>query len=204
MSTRTLAVLSAGLSQPSSSRLLADRLAAATQERLAAEGIAIKVEVFELRDSAHDVVNNMLTGFAAPSLRAILETVTGADGIIAVTPIFNTSYSGLFKSFLDVMPDDSLVDKPVMVAATGGTARHSLALEYALRPMFAYLRAAVTPTAVFASSDDWGGDSAEGTLHRRIQRASGELADQIRRREPASPIDPFALTTSFDQLLAGD
>jgi FMN reductase len=206
---RTLAVVCAGLSQPSSTRLLAERLAEATRRRLATDGVAIDVEVFDLRDHAHDVVNNLLTGFASPGLRAVIDTVAGADGLIAVTPIFNASYSGLFKSFLDVMPDISLVDKPVLVAATGGTARHSLALEYAVRPMFAYLRAAVTPTAVFASSEDWGGEvradeAAEGSLHRRVLRAAGELADQIRRREPVTPVDPFTLTTSFEQLLAGD
>ncbi|MGS2617021.1 FMN reductase [Micromonospora sp. LZ34] len=202
MSRRTLAVVSAGLSQPSSTRLLADQLAAATRDGLVARGEEVDVHPIDLREHAHDVVNHLLTGFPSESLRAVLDTVTGADGLIAVTPIFNASYNGLFKSFFDLVDAEALVDRPVLVAATGGTARHSLALEHALRPLFAYLHAVVVPTAVFAAPEDWSGGSADGALRRRIDRAAGELADQIHRR-PAStgPADPFALTTSFEDLL---
>ncbi|MCX4473124.1 NAD(P)H-dependent FAD/FMN reductase [Micromonospora sp. MW-13] len=203
MSRRTLAVVSAGLSQPSSTRLLADQLAAATRDELVRAGGEVELRPIDLRDHAHDVVNNLLTGFPPPALRQALDAVAGADGIVAVTPIFNGSYTGLFKSFFDVLDAGSLVDRPVLIAATGGTARHSLALEHALRPMFAYLRAVVVPTAVFAAPEDWSGGTAEGALRARVVRAGGELADQVRRRPTAAPPDPFALTTSFDQLLAG-
>jgi FMN reductase len=189
---RSLVVITAGLSQPSSTRLLADRLAAATVADL-----DLEVTVIELRDLAHDITNHLLTGFPPAALRAALDTVAAADGLIAVTPIFTASYSGLFKSFVDVIDKDALVDKPVLLAATGGTARHSLALEHELRPLFAYLRAATVPTAVYAASEDWGGE-----LAGRIDRAAAELAREISRREPAVVTDPFALTTSFEDLLA--
>ncbi|MER7459356.1 FMN reductase [Micromonospora sp. NPDC126480] len=204
MSARSLAVVSAGLSQPSSTRLLADQIAAATRDELARHGETVEVRAVELREHAHDIVNHLLTGFPSPALREVLDTVTGADGLIAVTPIFNASYNGLFKSFFDLIDADALTDRPVLVAATGGTARHSLALEHALRPMFAYLRAVVVPTAVFAAPEDWSGGTADGALRRRIERAGAELAEQVRRR-PAStgPADPFALTGSFEDLLGG-
>jgi FMN reductase len=204
MSARTLAVVSAGLSQPSSTRLLAEQLAAATRQELDGPDVQLDTHVFDLRDHAHDIMNNLLTGFAPPGLRPVVDAVTGADALIAVTPIFNASYSGLFKCFFDVITDGSLVGKPVLIGATGGTARHSLALEHAVRPMFVYLRALVVPTAVFAAPEDWAGGSTEASLGRRIQRSAGELAEQIRRREPAKPVDPFSLTTSFEQLLHGD
>src|SRR3712207_5741319 len=130
MSTRTIAVVTAGLSQPSSTRLLADRLAQATGEELAARGVTADVRTIELRDIAHDVVNMMLTGFPSAALKDVLDTVTGADGVIAVTPLFTTTYSGLFKSFVDILDKDSLTGMPVLLGATGGTPRHSLALEY--------------------------------------------------------------------------
>ena len=123
--------------------------------------------------------------------------------LITVTPIFNASYSGLFKSFFDVVEKDALNDKPVLLAATGGTARHSLALEHAVRPMFGYLRAVTVATAVFAASQDWGGDEADGHLRGRIDRAAAELAREIARRDPVTASDPFALTASFEDLLAG-
>ncbi|UQU61313.1 FMN reductase [Couchioplanes caeruleus] len=201
MTQRTLVVVTAGLSQPSSTRLLADQLSAAAVERAAALGAGLTVRVVELRDVAHDLMDHLLTGFPPAALREALDAVAAADGLIAVTPIFNASYSGLFKSFFDVVGKDALQDKPVLLAATGGTARHSLALEHALRPMFAYLRAATVATSVFAASEDWGG---EDELRTRIDRAAAELAREIERREPAQVTDPFALTTSFEELLAGN
>ncbi|MCA0145160.1 FMN reductase [Blastococcus sp. LR1] len=205
MSTRTLAVVSAGLSNPSSTRLLADRLTAAAQAALTGRGITATVEVVELRKHARDLADNLLTGFPNESLRGAVDTVVGADGLIAVTPVFSASYSGLFKTFFDVLDKDSLTGKPVLLGATAGTARHSLVLEHAMRPLFSYLRATVAPTAVFAASEDWaGGDSGTPALTGRVRRAAEELADLVAGRPPAAPADPFAdPTTSFEDLLKG-
>ena len=201
MSTRTLAVVSAGLSVPSSTRLLADRLAGATVEALRERGVDATVEFVELREHARDLADNLVTGFANTSLREALDTVTGADGLIAVTPIFSASYSGLFKTFFDVVEKDALSGKPVLLGATAGTARHSLALEHALRPLFAYLRTIVVPTAVFAAAEDWGATNRD--LVRRIERAAGELADLVARRPAAVAADPFATATPFEAVLRG-
>ncbi|KAK1184693.1 FMN reductase [Streptomyces sp. NBS 14/10] len=200
-----LAVVSAGLSVPSSTRLLADRLAEATRQRLAADGHEVEVHVVELRDLAGDIANNMVAGFPSGALEEAIETVTGADGLIAVTPVFSASYSGLFKSFFDVIDNTALAGKPVLAAATGGTARHSLALEHALRPLFAYLRAIVLPTAVYAASEDWGGsgDPLTDTLPTRIDRAAGELADLVGgRRGAAAPEAEAETVVPFEQQLA--
>ena len=196
MTTRTLAVVSAGLSVPSSTRLLADRLTTATVDALRQRGVEATVEVVELREHARVLADNLVTGFPSGSLRAALDTVTGADGLIAVTPIFSASYSGLFKTFFDVVDKDALTGRPVLLGATAGTARHSLALEHALRPLFAYLRAIVAPTGVFAATDDWG--DADTGLVERI-----ELADLVAQRAPAAPTDPFADPTPFETLLRG-
>ncbi|MEU1090795.1 CE1759 family FMN reductase [Streptomyces sp. NPDC005892] len=175
-----LVVVSAGLTSPSSTRLLADRLAAATQDALAGRA-AVEVRTVELRDLATEIAQHFVTGFPSARLAAALDAVAAADGLIAVTPVFSASYSGLFKSFFDVIDKDALTGKPVLVGATGGTARHSLVTEHALRPLFAYLRALVLPTAVYAASEDWG----EEGLARRIVRAGGELARSTAADEPA-------------------
>ncbi|MCF6743799.1 NADPH-dependent FMN reductase [Blastococcus sp. KM273128] len=205
MSTRTLAVVSAGLSTPSSTRLLADRLTGATVAALRERGVAATVEVVELRQHARDLADNLTTGFANQALRGAVDTVVGADGLIAVTPIFSASYSGLFKTFVDVLEKDALTGKPVLLGATAGTARHSLALEHAMRPLFAYLRATVVPTAVFAAAEDWaGGEQGSPALTSRVHRAAGELADLVAGRPPAAPADPFADPAgSFEDLLRG-
>ena len=134
--TSRIVTVSAGLSVPSSTRLLADSLGAATERALSAQGQASAVEVVELRDLAHLITDNQLTGFPTGALSEAVRRVAEADAVIAVTPVFSASYSGLFKSFFDVLEEGALAGKPVLVAATAGTARHSLVLDYAMRPLF--------------------------------------------------------------------
>jgi FMN reductase len=204
---RKLVVVSAGLGQPSSTRLLADRLTEATVSRLkdpsAGPGAQCEVDVtvIELRELAHDITNNLLTGFAGPKLQEALDALSEADGLIAVTPIFTTSYSGLFKSFMDVVDTTALTDLPVLIGATGGTERHSMALDYAMRPLFTYLHAVVLPTAVYAASSDWGNDPSTGSgnaLSDRIGRAASELAALVRVSDRSGRVrDPFELPVGF-------
>ncbi len=209
-SPRRIAVIAAGLSNPSSTRMLADRLAAATAKELGERGIEASFDVFELRDYAHDITNNLLTGFAPPALESMINTVVSADAVIAVTPIFSTSYSGLFKSFIDVIDPDALTGKPVLIGANAGTARHSLAIDYAIRPLFTYLHAEPVPTGVFAASSDWGAAADEvAPLGARVERGARELAEAVVRRAPAASSDPFDPANylgegrSFGHLLGG-
>ena len=130
----------------------------------------------ELRDVAHELTDHLLTGFPGPTLAAAIDAVRRADGLIVVTPVFSASYSGLFKTFFDVLEEGTLDGKPVLVAATAGTARHSLVLEHALRPLFSYLHAVVVPTGVFAATEDFGNrglDARDRTSRRRALRTHG-------------------------------
>jgi FMN reductase len=198
--TRRIAVVTAGLSQPSSTRLLADRLAAAVDRALRLHDETVEVEVVELRTLAHDLTDNLLTGFPSEALAAAIGTVTRADGLVAVTPVFSASYSGLFKTFFDVLDKDALAGKPVLAAATAGTARHSLVIDFAMRPLFTYLHALVVPTGVFAASEDFG-SSAGGALSERVDRAARELADLVVGSHVSGPVDPFENPTPFEDLL---
>lgn len=210
MSERRIAVVSAGLSNPSSTRMLADRLLAATARELGERDIQVSADTFELRDYAHDITNNLLTGFAPTPLESMINAVVSADALIAVTPIFSTSYSGLFKSFIDVLDPDALRGTPVLIGANAGTPRHSLAIDYAIRPLFAYLHADAMSTGVFAASSDWGGTGDEvAPLSARIDKGARELAEAIARRDPAVSADPFDPANylgegrSFGHLLGG-
>ncbi len=201
--THSIVVITAGLSQPSSSRLLADQLSAATVRSLDLLGEDVRVEVIELRTVAHAITDNLLTGFASGPLTEAVDLVRDADALIAVTPIFSASYSGLFKSFFDVLDGGVLDGKPVLLGATAGTARHSLAIDFAMRPLFAYLRAQVMPTAVFAASEDFGSFAA-GSLAERVDRAGLELANRLTsRRIRRDTVDPFLDPIPFEELLAG-
>ncbi|MFC4784989.1 FMN reductase [Nocardioides sp. MAHUQ-72] len=196
-----IAVVSAGLGLPSATRLLADRLADATSEAL---GGRAHVDVIELRPLAHALADHLLTGFPSGELAEAIETVRRADGLIAVSPVFSASYSGLFKTFFDVLDPGLLDGKPVLVAATAGSARHSLVLEHALRPLFSYLHAVVVPTGVFAATEDFG-STDDGRLAHRVERAAGELAGLVLGRRglhvvPAEP-DELEDPVPFDELL---
>jgi FMN reductase len=171
-----LTIVSGGLRMPSSTRLLADRLAASATKQLSEQGFSVSTRVVELRPLARSIADAMTTGFANTELEEAFETVASADGLVAVTPAFNASFGGLFKSFFDVLPEETLTDMPVLIGATGGTERHSLVLEHALRPLFSYLRAIVSPTGVYAATDDFGASSDEGTLVDRVDRAGADFA----------------------------
>lgn len=207
---RRIAVVSGGLGQPSTTRLLADRMSAAVERALRAEGHEVVVDVVDLREHAQDLTTMLLTGFPSAPLKAALDTVATADGLVAVTPIFSGSYSGLFKTFFDVLEDGALDGMPALVGATAGTARHSLAVDHAIRPLLTYLHAFVVPTGVFGATEDFGrstGSTSEDVvpLGARIDRGARELAGLVAARPPrgAAPADPFALTVDFEDLLRG-
>ena len=205
MTTRRIVVVSAGLSTPSSTRQLADRLAADAVDILQERGVEVEVKTFELRDLAHDITNHLLMGFAPPKLEEALDAVSRADGLIAVTPIFTTSYAGLFKSFIDVIDPQALTDLPVLIGATGGTPRHSLAIDYAIRPVFTYLHAIPVTTGVFAATGDWGG-AGDGvrSLPDRVFRGAREFADLVERTDRSELVsDPFNLDRPMGHLVGG-
>src|SRR6476620_10676750 len=201
--TRRITVLSAGLGVPSSSRLLADQLAASAERQLTTAGYAVTVDVVELRDLAVEIANNFVTGYAAPRLAEVIAGVEASDGIIAVSPVFSASYSGLFKSFIDVLDPKALDGKAVLLGATGGTDRHQMVLDYAMRPLFTYLRTRIAATAVFAGPQDWGNNDDGGSpLSVRVDRAAGEFVALLQDSGPQQK--PVALESlPFEQLLAG-
>jgi FMN reductase len=171
-----LVVVSAGVSDPSSSRLLADRIAGKSLELLRASGATATGSVVELSPLAVEIARATVSGFASEPLQAAIERLATADAVVVATPIYKAGISGLFKSFVDVLDNDLLVAKPVVLAATAGTSRHALVIDEQLRPLFAYLRALVLPTSVFAGPEDW----AAPELRERIERAATELKVIVR------------------------
>ncbi|QIK72356.1 NADPH-dependent FMN reductase [Propioniciclava coleopterorum] len=191
-----LLVISAGMGVPSSTRLLGDRLAGATNEAAAAP---LEVRTLELRDLAVDLAHHYTSHIASPALREAFDLVGRAAGVIAVTPVLNAGVNGLFKLFFDLLDEGVLAGRPVLMAATGGTARHSLAIDNAMLPLFFYLKAAVSPTAVFAATDDWG--SPDSGLSRRIAAAGADFAALVASRPATDYADEFADVPDFASLL---
>jgi FMN reductase len=169
---RRVIVISAGTGEPSSTRMLADRIAQRTLAVLRETGIDASAGVIELAPLAVDIASATVAGFPSEQLQTAIEQIAGADAIIAATPVYKAGISGLFKSFIDVLDDDLVIAKPVLLAATAGSSRHALVADEQMRPLFAYMRALTLPTSVFASPEDWG--AAE--LGDRVGRAATELA----------------------------
>jgi FMN reductase len=173
---KRLIVVSAGTGDPSSTRQLTDRIAQKTLARLRTAGTAASSSVIELGPLAVDVARATIVGFPNQQLQGAIDRLAAADAIIAATPVYKAGMSGLFKSFVDVLDNDLLVAKPVLLAATGGTPRHALVIDDQMRPLFAYLRALTLPTSVYAAPEDWGTSELGG----RIERAATELAVMVR------------------------
>jgi FMN reductase len=166
-----LVVVSAGTSEPSSTRLLADRTADRVKALADRHGHAVTVSVVELREIAADISTALVSQLVTPRLRQAITALGEADGIVAAAPVYKAGPSGLFSSFFHVLDNDLLIAKPVLLAATAGTARHALVADDQMRPMFAYLRAMTAPTSLFAAPEDW----SDPALNTRIDRAAREL-----------------------------
>jgi len=162
-----LVVVSAGTGDPSSTRMLAGRLAA----RVSALDTSVTVNMIELRELAIDITTALTSTVIAPKLRRAIDALAEADGVIAAAPVYKAGPSGLFTSFFQMVDNDLLIGKPVVLAATAGTARHALVADDLMRPTFAYLRALTVPTSVFAAPEDW----SDPALTTRVDRAAREL-----------------------------
>lgn len=200
MTERKIVAVTAGLGVPSSSRLLTDAIAKGVSRDLTRLGVVSSVAIYELRDYAVDIAHNMTNGFASPRLSEVIKAVEDADLLIAVTPVFTAGMSGLFKSFFDVLDNKALVGKLVVIGATGGSSRHSLVLDYAMRPMFAYLKADVLVTSIFAAPEDWGGNEVS-SLESRIARISKEAVYALDSL-PMAKVMKDNTSLPFEQLLA--
>ena len=194
--TFNLVVVSAGTSDPSSTRLLADRTAQRVTALAERRGATVRTRVIDLRELAPDITTALTSQLVTPKLQQAVDALGVADGIIAATPVYKAGPSGLFTSFFHVLDNDLLIGKPVVLAATAGTARHALVVDDQMRALFAYLRTLPVPTSLFAAPEDWGtsageprvgepglgeprlgehGDAENGALNKRIDRAAFEL-----------------------------
>lgn len=167
----SVVVVNGGTSDPSSSRMLADRIVDKAAELASRQNADVQGQVVELRSLASEIAAAIVSGVPGPGLQAAIDLLADADGVVVTTPVYKADMSGLVKSFIDVLDNDLLIAKPVALAATAGTARHALVPDERMRPLFAYMRALTLPTSVFAAPEDWG----QTALSQRIERVAGEL-----------------------------
>ena len=150
----TLVVVTAGTSDPSSTRMLADQAAQRAADLAGRRGNQVTTRAVDLRELATEVTTAMVSRLVGPKLEKAIAALGEADGIVASTPVYAAGASGLFTSLFQVLDNDLLIAKPVVLAATAGTARHALVVDEQLRSLFAYLRTTAVPTST-PTSCDW-------------------------------------------------
>lgn len=118
-----------------------------------------------------------------PDIEAAIRLAEEADLLLAAAPVFRGSYPGMFKHFFDLVDQYALANKPVLLAATGGTDRHALVLEHALRPLFAFFQALTVPVAFYASAGDFDGTTLlNPRVHGRIEMGLTDVVELLRTR----------------------
>ena len=121
-------------------------------------------------------------------VRAHIERVEAADLVIAATSVFRGSYTGLFKHFFDFVGQYALANTPVLLAATGGSDRHTLVIDHELRPLFAFFEAAVAPVGVYASAGDFAGHTlVNPQVFARVDLAVSDIAPWLDRTVASTP-----------------
>ncbi len=121
--------------------------------------------------------------FGDPALVAAIQKVQDAQIVLVATPIYKAAYSGLLKSFLDLLPQDGLRDKTVLPLATGGSPAHLLAVDYALKPVLSALGARDILDGVFATDEQVprrtsGGYEVSEAIALRLERALRDVIAQ--------------------------
>jgi FMN reductase len=146
---RAVAV-SGGLQRPSKAAALAVHLL----DLIAAE-VPCDRHLVELGQLAPQLGGAIWRTQLPESVERELAAVEQADVLVVATPVYRGSYSGLFKHFFDFIDQDALVDKPVLLAATGGSERHALVIDHQLRPLFSFFQARTLPLGIYATDKDY-------------------------------------------------
>jgi FMN reductase len=136
--------------QPSRTRALVEALAGELDQRLVA-----RTHILQIGDFARPLGQALSRDELPPEIQGHLDAIESADLLIAAAPVYRGSYPGHFKHLFDLVGQDALVGKPVLLAATGGSDRHALVLDHQLRPLFSFFQTLTLPIGVYGANSDF-------------------------------------------------
>lgn len=152
----------------------------------------VEVVSYRVRDFAAEDL--LFARFDSPAIEQLIEQVSRADGVLVATPVYKASFSGALKTLLDVLPEGALNHKVVLPIATGGSNAHMLAVDYALKPVLAALKAQEMLHAIFADDSQiaYGENGAAAQLAPALEQRLEESLQHfhqtlIRRPQPIEP-----------------
>lgn len=178
---RVVAV-SGGLQRASKAAVLAEHLLDLIGERLPCE-----LHLVELGQLAPHLAGALWRSSLTDVVERELARVEQADILVVTTPVYRGSYTGLFKHFFDFIDQDALVDKPILLAATGGSERHALMIDHQLRPLFSFFQARTLPLGVYATDKDFHeGRLQDEALIQRAQLAVQRALPLLELTRPAA------------------
>lgn len=138
-----------------------------------------RVDVYAL---GHGFTDATAREEVSPAVEAELAAVESADVLVAATPVYRASYSGMFKHFFDLVDQYGLANTPVFLVATGGSDRHALVIEHALRPLFGFFQADTVPVGFYAVAGDFDGTTVlNAEVYSRIQLGVADVLPRLRR-----------------------
>ena len=186
-----LVAVSGGLQRPSKAAALAEHLM-----DLIADEVLCEQRLVELGQLAPQLAGATWRSHLPDTVERELAAVEQADILVVATPVFRGSYTGLFKHFFDFIHQDALIDKPVLLAATGGSERHALMIDHQLRPLFSFFQARTLPLGVYATDKDFADYRLQDAA--LIQRAT--LA--VQRALPLVGLTRHAQSAAAEALVA--
>jgi len=178
--TRKIIGLAGNIRRPSKTRALVTSLVAETARQCGGANA-----VYDVLDLMPDLGTCLFRSDASPKLQRILQDIESADGLVVASPVYKGSYGGLFKHLIDLLDPNSLMERPVLIAATGGGQRHALMVEHQMRPLFGFFGASSVPLAVYASDTDFkDGELMDEQTKQRCVMACRQLSNLIKHRIP--------------------
>ena len=188
---RVVAV-SGGLQRSSKSTLLAQHLLSGIGKALPCQ-----TQLVTIGELAAQFAGASLRTQLPQTVEQALAVVEKADMLVVATPVFRGAYTGMFKHFFDHIHQDALIDKPILLAATGGSQRHALMIDHQLRPLFSFFQARTLPLGVYATDSDFEhGQLCNSDLLKRAQLAVERALPviELTARQPAA--EPLELAVA--------
>lgn len=178
--------VSGSVQQPSRTLVLLKALVDSLGQQL-----PIEVRLIELAEVGPQFAGVLRREALPAGVQADLHAIETADLLIAASPVYRASYTGLFKHLFDFVHHEALKNVPVLLAATGGSDRHALIIDHQLRPLFGFFQALSLPVGVYASETDFTDyriSSAQvlERIERAVESALLSLVPDARRNASAA------------------
>jgi len=174
----TVVAVSGSVQAPSKTTVLVEEILGALGREL-----PVATHLIEVREVGPQLAGVLKREDLTVALEEELRSIEEADLLVVASPVFRASFTGLLKHLFDLVGQYALVDKPVLLAATGGSDRHALMIEHQFRPLFGFFQSLTLPLGIYANDSDFTDYRVTNpALRERIELAVARALPLIRAR----------------------